>query len=108
VVATGVLLVALPPWAVLQATGAATVGIGLYVVWVDLQARMLTIRPGQAGATGSLVDVISETGAILPLAVGLLADRAGLPAAMAAFITLAILLIIAASRIRRFPPSTPE
>ena len=108
VVATGVLLVALPPWAVLQATGAATVGIGLYVVWVDLQARMLTIRPGQAGATGSLVDVISETGAILPLAVGHLADRAGLPAAMAAFITLAILLIIAASRIRRFPPSTPE
>ena len=108
VVATGVLLVALPPWAVIQATGAATVGIGLYVVWVDLQARMLTVRPGQAGATGSLVDVISEVGATLPLAIGHLADRAGLPAAMAAFITLAILLIAAATRIRRFPPSQPE
>ena len=107
-VAAGVVLVAVSPWAALQAMGAATVGIGLYMVWVDLQARMLTIRPGQAGATGSLVDVISETGAALPLAIGHLADRAGLPAAMAAFAALAGLLIAAASRIRRFPPSTPE
>ncbi len=107
-VAVGVVLVAVSPWAALQAMGAATVGIGLYVVWVDLQARMLTLRPGQAGATGSLVDVISETGAALPLAIGHLADRAGLPAAMAAFTALALLLIATASRIRRFPPSTPE
>jgi len=107
-VAVGVVLVAVSPWAALQATGAATVGIGLYVVWVDLQARMLTVRPGQAGATGSLVDVISETGAALPLAIGHLADRAGLPAAMAAFTALALLLIAAASRVRRFPPATPE
>jgi len=83
IVAAGVVLVAVSPWAALQAMGAATVGIGLYVVWVDLQARMLTIRPGQAGATGSLVDAISEVGAALPLAIGHLADRAGLPAAVA-------------------------
>ena len=55
--------------------------------------------PGQAGATGSLVDVISETGAVLPLAIGHLADRAGLPAAMAALTGLALLLVRAASRI---------
>ncbi len=99
VVATGVLLVAVGPWAVLQAAGAAIVGIGLYLVWVDLQARTLTIRPGQAGATGSLVDAISQPGALLPLAIGHLADRAGLPAAMVAFVVLAAALVAAATLI---------
>ena len=96
-VATGVLLVVVGPWAVVQAGGAATVGIGLYLVWVDLQARTLTLRPGQAGATGSLVDLISQPGAVLPLAIGHLADRAGLPAAMAAFVVLAAALAAAAA-----------
>ena len=96
-VATGVLLVVVGPWAVVQAGGAATVGVGLYLVWVDLQARTLTLRPGQAGATGSLVDLISQPGAVLPLAVGHLADRAGLPAAMTAFVVLAGGLVAAAA-----------
>ena len=107
VVATGVVLVAAGPWAVLQALGAAVVGIGLYVVWVDLQARTLTLRPGQAGATGSLVDVISQPGALLPLAIGHLADRAGLPAAMVAFVALAAALVASAAlmgRVRRLGP----
>ncbi len=68
---------------------------------------MLTLRPVQVGATGSLVNVISETGATLPLAIGHLADRAGLPAAMAAFTALATLLIGAASRIASFRPLAP-
>lgn len=84
--------------------GAAAVGGGLYVVWIDVQARTLTLRPGQAGTTGAVVDAISETGAVLPLAIGPLADRAGLPAAMAAFVGLAALLVLAASRIARLRP----
>ncbi len=101
VVAAGVVLVAVPPWACLQAAGTAAVGAGLYVVWVDVQARTLTLRPGQAGATTSLVDAISEVGALLPLPIGHLADKAGLGPVMAAFAGLAILLVLAASRIRR-------
>lgn len=107
-VATGVALVAAAPWAALQATGAATLGVGLYVVWVDLQARTLTLRPGQAGATGSMVDTISQPGTALPLAIGHLADRAGLGAAMAAFSALALVLLAAAAAIGRLPPSPPE
>ena len=101
VVATGVVLVVLGPWAGLQAGGAAVVGIGLYLVWVDLQARTLTLRPRQAGATGSFVDVISQPGALLPLAIGHLADRAGLPAAMTAFVVLAAALVAAATLVGR-------
>lgn len=97
VVATGVVLVAVAPWLVMQALGAATLGVGLYLVWVDIQARTLTLRPGQAGATGSVVDVISQPGAVVPLAIGHLADRAGLAAAMAAFVGLALLLVAAAA-----------
>ncbi|MEO5678994.1 MAG: MFS transporter [Acidimicrobiales bacterium] len=107
VVALGVLAVAVAPGAVLQAAGAAAVGTGLYVVWIDVQARTLTLRPGQAGTTGSVVDAISETGAVLPLAIGHLADRAGLPAAMAAFVGLAALLVLAASRLARLRPPGP-
>ncbi|MEJ7764858.1 MAG: MFS transporter [Acidimicrobiales bacterium] len=101
VVTAGVLLAVVSPWAGLQATGTFVLGIGLYLVWVDLQARTLTLRPGQAGATGSLVDVISQPGALLPLAIGHLADRAGLPLAMAAFVALAAALVAAASLIGR-------
>lgn len=97
VVAAGVLVVVLGPQAVLQASGAALVGIGLYLVWVDLQARTLTLRPRQAGATGSFVDVISQPGAFLPLAIGHVADRAGLPAAMTAFVVLVAALVAAAA-----------
>ena len=64
VVTAGVLLAVVSPWAGLQATGTFVLGIGLYLVWVDLQARTLTLRPGRAGATGSLVDVISQPGAL--------------------------------------------
>ncbi len=103
VVAVGVVLVTVAPYAVAQAAGAATVGGGLYLVWVDIQARTLTLRPGQAGTTASVVDVISQPGAVLPLAIGHLADRAGLAAAMAAFVALAALLVLAASRIGRRP-----
>ena len=101
VVAAGVVLVVGGPWAAFQAAGAAVVGIGLYIVWVELQARTLTIRPGQAGTTGSLVDVISQPGALLPLAIGHLADRAGLPAAMAAFAVLSAVLVAAAALVGR-------
>lgn len=96
VLSTGVLTVAVAPWAVVQAGGAATVGVGLYVVWIDVQARTLTLRPGQAGTTGSLVDLISQPGALIPFAVGHVADRAGLPTAMAVFVALAALLLVAA------------
>lgn len=103
VLALGVVVVAAAPWVVLEAAGAATVGAALYLVWVDIQARTLLLRPGQAGTTGSLVDLISQPGAVLPLAIGHLADRAGLPAAMAAFVVLAALLVLAATRIRPVP-----
>lgn len=107
VVAGGVVLVAVGPLVLFQGLGASLVGAGLYLVWVDLQARTLLLRPGQAGATGSLVDLVSQPGAVLPLAIGHLADRFGLPAAMAAFLVLAAALVAAAALLGRSELSCP-
>jgi FSR family fosmidomycin resistance protein-like MFS transporter len=82
---TGVLTVALIPSVAAVTAGAFVVSVGLNLGWLALQHRSLTLRPGEVGTTRAVVATIEFTGFWIPVAIGLLADRTGLPAAIGAF-----------------------
>src|SRR5262245_33407603 len=65
--------------------GAFAVGVGLNLCWLALQHRTLTLRPGQAGTTMALVNTIEFTAFAVPIAIGALADAAGLTAGLWAY-----------------------
>lgn len=76
--ATGVVAVA--------AGAAFVVSVGLNLGWLALQHRSLTLRPGQVGATKAVILGVEFGGFWIPAAIGIVADRAGLGAAMWTFV----------------------
>ena len=68
-----------------QRPAGLAVAIGLSLAWLALQHRSLVLRPGQVGATKAVLGAIESTGAWLPMAIGALADRAGLTWAVGSF-----------------------
>jgi predicted MFS family arabinose efflux permease len=81
-------VIALVPVVALVALALLLASIGLNLAWLALQHRSLTLRPGQVGTTQAVVDTIEFGGFWIPVAIGALADRAGLPAAVTAFAVL--------------------
>jgi predicted MFS family arabinose efflux permease len=65
--------------------GAFAVGVGLNLCWLALQHRTLTLRPGQAGTTMALVNTIEFAAFAVPIAIGALADAAGLATGLWAY-----------------------
>lgn len=75
--------------AVAVAAGAAfVVSVALNLGWLALQHRSLTLRPGQVGATKAVIAGVEFGGFWVPAAIGIVADRAGLGAAMWTFVLL--------------------
>lgn len=64
------------------ALAALVVAVGRSLGWLALQHRTLTLRPGQLGTTMAVVSAIEITGFLLSVAVGAVADRFGLVAAL--------------------------
>jgi DHA1 family inner membrane transport protein len=93
------LLLARGPLGAAAATFA--VGFGLYALWIDLQARSLRVRPGQAGTTGAVLSVLTQPAAVLPLLAGAVADAHGLTAVMVVCAGAALALVGAASMVVR-------
>ena len=65
------------------------VGVFLVRVWVALQARVLRVRPGQAGTVKAVVALVETTGWGLPLLAGAVADRTNVTAGLAAYAAVA-------------------
>ena len=59
------------------------VGVFLVRVWVALQARVLRVRPGQAGTVKAVVALVETAGWGLPLLAGAVADRTNVTAGLA-------------------------
>ena len=72
-------------------------GIGLVRVWIDLQARVLRLRPGDAGTVKAVVSVLECAGLALPLASGIVADHLGVTAGLASFAAYGWLLVAVAT-----------
>jgi predicted MFS family arabinose efflux permease len=98
VLTAGVLLLVLIPTAAIAAISMALVGAAVNLAWIILQARYMTLRPGQTGTTSAVAEAVSQIGVTTPLITGVLADQAGLPTAMWLYVVLA--LVFAASTYR--------
>lgn len=81
----GAVFIAVAPVVPLVAVGGLVTAVGLNLAWLAVQHRSLTLRPGQVGATKAVLGTIESTGFWIPVAVGVIADRAGLTLAVGSF-----------------------
>ena len=91
-VAGAVTIAVVPVLAVVAVAGLVT-AIGLSLAWLAVQHRSLLLRPGQVGTTKAVLGAIESTGAWLPVAIGVVADRAGLTWAVGSFGMVGVVLI---------------
>lgn len=90
------LTIAFVPVLPVVALAALVASVGLSLAWLAVQHRSLTLRPGQVGTTKAVLGTIESTGFWIPVAVGALADGAGLTAALASYGALgAVMLVLA-------------
>ena len=92
----GALVLAAHP--VVAALGAAGVGAAVNLAWISLEARVLTLRPGQAGTTSAVVSAVAQVAVLVPLVAGLVADGAGVTTAMQLYLALAVVFAMVNSR----------
>lgn len=83
--AAGAVAIAVVPVLAVTAGAGLVTAIGLSLAWLAVQHRSLRLRPGQVGTTNAVLGAISSAGAFLPMAIGALADRAGLTWAVGSF-----------------------
>jgi predicted MFS family arabinose efflux permease len=86
----GVGAIVATPHPVGAALGAAGVGAAVNLAWISLEARVLRLRPGQAGTTSAMVSAVAQLAVLVPLVAGVLADRAGVPTALLLYLALAL------------------
>lgn len=86
-VATTAMVVAPDPATALLAATAA--GVALARFWVAFQARVLLLRPAQAGTVQAVTSVVETVGWSLPPLAGVVADRFDVTAGLATFAVLA-------------------
>lgn len=100
VLIAGVALLIAVPNAVTAAVAMALVGAAVNLAWIKLQARYMTLRPGQVGTTSAVAEAISQIGVVTPLLTGLLADRTGLGTAMWLYAAIAVVFVASTHRSR--------
>jgi MFS family permease len=82
------------------ALGAAGVGAAVNLAWISLEARVLTLRPGQAGTTSAVVSAVGQVAILVPLGAGVVADRAGVTTALLLYVAMAVVFAVVNSRDR--------
>jgi MFS transporter, FSR family, fosmidomycin resistance protein len=96
VMAAATVTIAVVPVLAVVAVAGLAAAIGLSLAWLAVQHRSLLLRPGQVGTTNAVLGAIESTGSWLPVAIGVLADRAGLSWAVGSFgIVGAVLMALA-------------
>jgi MFS transporter, FSR family, fosmidomycin resistance protein len=91
--AAGAVTVAVVPVLAVVAIAGLVTAIGLSLAWLAVQHRSLLLRPSQVGTTKAVLGAIESTGAWLPVAIGALADRAGLTWAVGSFGLVGVVLV---------------
>ena len=83
--AAGALVMAVVPSVAVVALAALAASVGLNLGWLALHHRSLTLRTGQVGTTKAVLGAIELGGFWIPVAIGALADHAGLVPAVASY-----------------------
>lgn len=96
----GVLILLLVPNVVAAAVATAAIGAAVNLAWIVLQARYLTLRPGQAGTTSAVAEAVSQVGLLTPMVIGVIADRAALGVAMLLYVVIAAVFVLVTVRDR--------
>jgi FSR family fosmidomycin resistance protein-like MFS transporter len=81
------------PWLSVRVVAIAVVGAAAYIVWIDVQAALLTAHPGRAGTASAVADLLSTPGVLFPIAVGAVADANGLGWALGLYLAAAAVLV---------------
>ena len=100
-VAAGTLAAGAVPHPGALLAGGSLAGSGLALVWLGLEHRLLTLRPGQRGTTLAVVGAVESLGFLLPTAVGALVDATTLAVGVASHALLALLIAAGAWALRR-------
>ena len=104
VMTAAALAIAVVPVVVVIALAALAASVGLGLAWLAVQHRSLTLRPGQVGTTKAVLGLVEGAGFWIPVAIGLVADRSGLAAAVGSYALLgAGIAILARWSARRRP-----
>jgi len=88
-----------PGW-VLVPVGLVHSGL-LMATWLALQTTVMRANPGREGATKVIVEILETASFAIVMAIGVIADRAGLRWAMATFSVVPLLLVPVAMAYRR-------
>jgi Major Facilitator Superfamily len=106
----GVAAIVAAPHPVVAALGAAGVGAAVNLAWISLEARVLTLRPGQPGTTSAMVSAVAQLAVLVPLVAGVLADGAGVSTALLLYLALALVFAMLNRRDRgsRIPVADDE
>lgn len=91
--ASTVLAAASSAWAV-SAVAMTALGVGMAVVWADVHVRTLRTVPGRSATVSIVAGTLGSASALVPVLVGLLADRAGLGAGLLVYVGVAGLLAL--------------
>ena len=94
--AGGAVAIAVVPVLALVAVAGLTTSVGLSLAWLAVQHRSLTVRPGQVGTTKAVLNGIEFMGFAIPVAIGVVADRAGLTVAVGSYGVLGAALVVLA------------
>jgi DHA1 family inner membrane transport protein len=86
----GVGAIVLAAHPLVAAVGAAGVGAAVSLAWILLEARVLTLRPGQAGTTSAVVSAVAQVAVLVPLVAGVVADHAGITTVLLVYLALAV------------------
>jgi hypothetical protein len=80
------------------------------LAWIALEARVLTLRPGQAGTTSAMVSAVAQLAVLVPLVAGVLADGVGVSTALLLYLALALVFAMLNGRDRgtRIPVTDDE
>jgi len=97
----GVGAIVLAAHPLVAALGAAGVGAAVSLAWISLEARVLTLRPGQAGTTSAVVSAVAQVAILVPLVAGVVADHAGITTALLVYLVLAVVFAMVNWRDRR-------
>ncbi len=86
----GVGAIVLAAHPLVAALGAAGVGAAVSLAWISLEARVLTLRPGQGGTTSAVVSAVAQVAVLVPLVAGVVADHAGITTVLLVYLALAV------------------
>jgi MFS family permease len=110
VLLAGTLLVAPDRGAVVGTAAMSLVGFGMALTWASVHQQMLVVERGRSATVSAVVGIIATPAALVPVAIGLVADRTTITVGLWGYTLVALALVaVAPSRAgERLPGPRPS